>query len=188
MPRRRRGFIDHACYHITHRCHKREFLLKFSSDRDQYLRFLRETKEKFRIDVLDYVITSNHVHLLIWSRKGSEIARAMQYLQGRFGQYYNQRKKREGAFWTDRYHSTLIEDGSHLSRCMFYIAFNMIRAGVARHPEDWKHSGYHELVGERQRYRIINLPRFLNCLMVGDDVGGFRKWYESTIDHELSSA
>ncbi len=94
MPRHRRGFIDHACYHITHRCHKREFLLKFSSDRDQYLRFLRETKEKFRIDVLDYVITSNHVHLLIWSRKGSEIARAMQYLQGRFGQYYNQRKKR----------------------------------------------------------------------------------------------
>ena len=24
--------------------------------------------------------------------------------------------------------------------------------------------------------------------MAGDDVGGFRKWYESTIDHELSTA
>jgi len=70
---------------------------------------------------------------------------------------------------------------------MFYIAFNMIRAGVARHPEDWKHSGYHELIGKRQRYRIINLPRFLNCLMAGDDVDGFRKWYESAIDNELSS-
>jgi len=29
MPRRRRGWIDDACYHVTHRCHEREFLFKF---------------------------------------------------------------------------------------------------------------------------------------------------------------
>lgn len=36
MPRRHRGFLDYGCYHITHRCHERKFLLKFSKDRDKY--------------------------------------------------------------------------------------------------------------------------------------------------------
>jgi len=33
MPRANRYFLPGYIWHITHRCHKKEFLLKFSTDR-----------------------------------------------------------------------------------------------------------------------------------------------------------
>ncbi len=38
MARAKRHFIPGYIWHITHRCHKREFLLKFSKDRHRYLK------------------------------------------------------------------------------------------------------------------------------------------------------
>ena len=53
MPRRRRGLVDHSCCHVTHRCHKREFLFRFARDRQAYVDLMRETVNRFRIDVLN---------------------------------------------------------------------------------------------------------------------------------------
>ncbi len=109
------------------------------------------------------------------------LPKAMQYLQGEFGQYYNLRKTREGAFWRDRYHSTLIQTGQHLSRCMFYIDMNMVRADVVSHPEKWRYGGHQELSGKRQRYCILNQEQLLKCLNNGHDQERFRSWYLNTL-------
>ncbi len=37
MPRANRYFVPGKFYHLTHRCHDRQFLLKFVRDRDQDL-------------------------------------------------------------------------------------------------------------------------------------------------------
>ena len=85
----------------------------------------------------------------------------MQLIAGRSAQDYNQRKKRKGAYWEDRYHATAIESDSHLFECMTYIDLNMVRAGVAKHPIDWKHSGYSEIQNPPKRYSIIDLCALL---------------------------
>lgn len=188
MPRRRRSLKDHCCYHITHRCHEREFLFRFAGDREAYVKRLQEMNRRFKVDILNYVVTSNHIHLLVWVRKGDELSRAMQFVQGEFGQYYNSRKKREGAFWRDRFHSTLIQSGEHLSRCLFYIDMNMVRAGAVSHPRDWRHGGFHELAGLRKRYCIINQKRLLKCLENGHDPEAFREWYVRTLNQLVTSA
>jgi putative transposase len=36
MPRTSRYFVPGKSYHLTHRCHNREFLFKFIGDRNQY--------------------------------------------------------------------------------------------------------------------------------------------------------
>jgi REP element-mobilizing transposase RayT len=36
MARRKRNWVDGACYHITHRCHGRKFLFRFEKYRDFY--------------------------------------------------------------------------------------------------------------------------------------------------------
>lgn len=38
MPRANRHYIPGCSRHITHRCHKQEFLLKFAHDRRRYQR------------------------------------------------------------------------------------------------------------------------------------------------------
>ena len=40
----------------------------------------------------------------------------MQLIAGRTAQVYNQRKKRKGAFWEDRYHATVVDTESYLLR------------------------------------------------------------------------
>jgi hypothetical protein len=37
MPRASRYFLPGYVWHITHRCHQKEFLLKFSRDRKRWL-------------------------------------------------------------------------------------------------------------------------------------------------------
>ena len=37
MARAYRHFISGYAWHLTHRCHKREFLLKFAKDKQPYL-------------------------------------------------------------------------------------------------------------------------------------------------------
>jgi REP element-mobilizing transposase RayT len=97
-------------------------------DRRRYLHWLFEAKKRFGLSVLNYMITSNHVHLLIKDTGPNVIADSMQLIAGRTAQEYNQRKDRQGAFWEDRYHATAIEADEHLHRCLIYIDLNMVRA------------------------------------------------------------
>ena len=107
--------------------------------------------------MLDYVITSNHIHLLVKDRGDDAIARSMQFVAGRTGQEFNQRKLRQGAFWEDRYHATAVDTDEHLHRCLVYIDLNMVRAGVVGHPCDWPHGGYREIQSPPERYSLIDL-------------------------------
>jgi putative transposase len=42
------------------------------------------------------------------------IPNSAKLIAGRTGQEYNQRKKRKGAFWENRYHATAVESGGYL--------------------------------------------------------------------------
>jgi len=51
-------------------------------------------------------------------RNPDHISKSIQLIAGRTGQEYNQRKKRKGAFWEDRYHATAVQDDVHLIKCI----------------------------------------------------------------------
>ena len=51
-----------------------------------------EAKKRLGLSVLNYKVTSNHVHLLVNDTGSNVIAQSMQLIAGRTGQEYNQRK------------------------------------------------------------------------------------------------
>jgi len=65
MARAKRHFLPGHVWHITHWCHKKEFLLKFARDRRRWLQWLFEAKKRYGIRILNYMVTSNHIHLII---------------------------------------------------------------------------------------------------------------------------
>lgn len=168
MARAMRHFIPGYIWHITHRCHKREFLLKFSKDRHRYMQWLYQAKKRYKLTILNYMVTSNHVHLLVVDTgKRDVIPKSMQLVAGRTGQEYNQRKNRKGAFWEDRYHATAVESGDHLARCMVYIDTNMVRAGVVSHPSLWSFSGYNEIQAPKRKNILIDYEKLQGLFGVG---------------------
>ncbi len=184
MPRANRHFLPNQVWHITHRCHQKDFLLKFSKDRKHWLHWLFEAKKRYGLCVLNYTVTSNHIHLLVQDTDKGVISRSMQLIAGRSAQHYNHRKNRKGAYWEDRYHATAIESDKHLHRCITYIDLNMVRAGVIEHPKDWPQGGYTEIQNPPSRYAIINLPAlaqlcdFENIESLQD---AHRQWVETAL-------
>ena len=167
MARASRHYIPGNVWHITHRCHKKEFLLKFGRDRRCWIEWLFEARKRYGLKVLNYIATSNHVHLLV-ADDGDErtIPESIQLIAGKTGQEYNRRKNRKGAFWEDRYHATAVECDQHLAQCMLYVDMNMVRAGVVKRPEEWSFCGYNEIQNPRERYRIIDYQKLMELLQV----------------------
>ena len=65
MARAKRHYLHGHVWHITHRCHKKEFLLKLVKDRQRWLYWLFQAKKRYGLRILDYIVTSNHIHLLV---------------------------------------------------------------------------------------------------------------------------
>ena len=185
MARANRHFVPSHVWHLTHRCHKREFLLKFGKDRRRWMQWLYEAKKRYDLVILNYVVTSNHIHLVVQARDDRDtISKSIQLLAGRTGQEYNRRKKRKGAFWEDRYHATAVETGEHLLRCLLYIDLNMVRAGVVSHPGQWPHGGYNEIQRPRRKNILIDyeiLGHLSGFNKFEDFQSAHRSWVEAAL-------
>jgi len=186
MARANRHHIPGQVWHITHRCHDREFLLKFARDRRRWLHWLFESKKRYDLQILNYIVTSNHIHLLVLDGDEDVIPRSLQLTAGQTGEEYNRRKGRKGAFWDDRYHATAVETEKHFFRCLAYIDLNMVRANVVRHPSEWPFSGYNEIQNPPRRYSLIDRESLIWACAVEDDEH-LRQQHRQLIEEALTS-
>lgn len=179
-------------YDPTGRCHKREFLLKFARGRRRWIEWLYQAKKRYcGLSVLDYMVTSNHIHLLVSDYDGRNvIPDSIKLIAGRTGQEFNIRKKRKGAFWEDRYHATAVDRNRYLRQCITYIDLNMVRAGVVAHPSEWEFCGYNEIQSPRKRKGIIDFDRLQQLLgfeTYTDLKDAHFKWVESKLQADSNS-
>ncbi len=185
MPRASRHFVAGQIWHITHRCHQQHFLLKFSTERRRWLYWLFQARKRYGFTILNYIVTSNHIHLLVQDQGNGEIAPSMQLIAGRTAQEFNRRKKRRGVFWEDRYHSTAVESGAHLSKCMVYIDLNMVRAGIVSHPSEWPECGYNEILSPRRRAGRLDFNA-LQSVFEATDRQQLQQWRRECVAAQLA--
>ncbi len=51
-----------------------------------------EAKKRYRLSILNFIVSSNHIHLIVFADNGKDsIPKAMQLSAGRSGQAYNRR-------------------------------------------------------------------------------------------------
>lgn len=185
MPRGRLHFVSGIVWHITQRCHDRSFLLKFHRDKKRWLEWLFKARQAYGLQVLNYTVTSNHIHLLVLAdQRRMVIPRSMQLVAGRTAWEYNHRKNRSGAYWEGAYSATAVQDDHHLFECMAYIDLNMVRAGVVSHPREWRFCGYHELWERKQRYCLIDL-KALKKIMGFEDLDQMMRHHDALIDKTI---
>jgi putative transposase len=64
-----------------------------------------------------------------------------------------------------------------------YVDLNMVRAGVVAHPREWAAGGYHEIQGQRQRYRIVDRAALAEALEM--DLGKLAEVHREWVDEAL---
>jgi|APSaa5957512622_1039677.scaffolds.fasta_scaffold80425_1 putative transposase len=181
MPRASDYLLEGYTYHLTQRCHNREFLLGWAKDRDVYREWLRQGVKRHGVSVYGFSITGNHVHILAHVDSVEAVSSLMHLASGATAKRYNLRTRRTGSMWQHPYQCTIVEDGRHLLNCLTYIDMNMVRAGVVAHPSEWRWCGHDELVGSRKRYRILDIGRLLQSLGVSSEEA-LRRYYTEAIE------
>lgn len=85
---------------------------------------------------LEYMLMTNHVHLLLSSSSSNGVSALMKAALGqRYVQYVNHTYRRSGTLWKGRFRSCLTQEESYPLACQHYIELNPVRAGmVVPHP------------------------------------------------------
>ena len=140
MARRPRYFIEGQPHHVTLRGNNRTPIFASEADYLYFLTCLEEIFPKHGVAIHALALMSNHIHLLVTPTTPQSLPKAMQSLGCRYVRHFNHVRRRTGTLWEGRYRSTLVHSARYLLACMCYIERNPERAGIVRHPEDYRWS------------------------------------------------
>ena len=142
MPRRARLSLPGIPWHIIQRGNNRAVCFYSEDDYLFYLHHLEENAARFGCAVHAYVLMTNHVHLLLTPEKADSVSPLMKHLGQRYVQYVNRTYRRSGTLWEGRFRSCLTQAEDYVLACYRYIELNPVRAGMVRHPRDYRWSSY----------------------------------------------
>ncbi len=145
MPRRPRVFVEGGIYHVYNRFARGAEILVENDEAERFLGLLRAVKRRDGLTVFAWCLMSNHYHLAL--RTGPiPLSRSIGYVQARFGQQYNRRRRSTGPLWQSRYKARLVEDSRYLGQLVAYIHLNPVMAELVDDPADYPRCGHIELI------------------------------------------
>ena len=148
MARQPRLAVAGHPYHVIHRGHDRQPIVRDDDDRETFLAMLDTHARASKVAVHAYVLMDNHVHLLLTPETDAGLPTLMQSLGRSYVRYFNQRHRRSGTLWEGRYRSNLIESERYLLACMVYIDLNPVRAGMVEQAQDYRWSSHRHCTGQ----------------------------------------
>jgi len=130
---------------ITFSCYRHRPILGTPEARDTLLQILRQTSERYKFEVLGFVIMPDHVHLLLSEPETKLLSTAIQVLKQRFS-----RTRPEPEVWETRYYDFNVYTAAKFNEKLAYIHLNPVRRNLVLHPAQWLWSSFRHLQPEAQ--------------------------------------
>ena len=185
MPRKPRMYLAGIPCHVIQRGNNRDACFFGEHDYLTYLDCLQDACHRYHVAAHAYVLMTNHVHLLLTPEDSAGISHVMQSLGRRYVQYVNTKYRRTGTLWEGRHKGSLIDSDNYYLSCMRYIETNPVRAGMVRHPAEYRWSSYRANAISDTDSLIIRHPLYL---ALGGDIpdrqNAYRHLFESQIDNK----
>jgi putative transposase len=153
-----------------------------------------DKRDRF-VDVLAFCFMPNHVHLLLKQIKNEGVSKFMQKIGGGYGRYFNDKYKRKGYVFQNRFKSVHIQDDKQLMIVVPYIFTNPVALiepgwkehGVKNHSiekiikflKDYKWSSYQDCIGMKNFSSVTQRDFLLEAM--GDEQGlkdAIKNWIE----------
>ena len=144
--RPKRIHYEGAIYHVTSRGNERRKIVLDDADRGMFLSVLAENVEQHQVVCHAWVLMDNHYHLLL-ETPAANLSMAMKHVNGIYTQKFNKKHHRVGHLFQGRYKSIVVEKDSYLKELCRYVVLNPVRAGMVKHPKEWKWSSYRGTAG-----------------------------------------
>ena len=141
MPRQARIDAPGAIHHIICRGIERRKIFWDDTDRDSFISRLGTVLQETSTRCFAWALIPNHFHLLLQTGL-VPIATVMRRLLTGYAIFFNQRHKRVGHLFQNRYKSILCQREPYLLELVRYIHLNPIRAGIVGSLEDLNKYSY----------------------------------------------
>ena len=169
MPARlHRTYGAHHLHFITCSRYHRMLKLRSPHSRDRVLSILEETRQRYRVVVVGYVVMPEHLHLLITEPELGTPSTVMQVLKQRTAHALLPKKRRIDSrqrslfpdmprlpFWQARFYDFNVWTAKKHIEKLRYMHRNPVKRGLVGSPEQWRWSSYRfYLLGEPGPVRV----------------------------------
>ena len=185
MARKPRIEFEGAFYHVITRGNQKQKIFRDKEDYLKYLRILSGYKTRYKYSLYSYVFMSNHVHLLIETKK-IPLSKILQGINQSYTAYFNKRYKTVGHLFQGRYKAILCDRDEYLLSLVKYIHLNPVRAKIAKTPDEYQWSGHHNYAKKSYKKSIVDEDRVLR--MFSEDKTRARKLYCAFMDEAITVA
>ena len=132
-------------------------LFRESRDYCMFLSLIDKERSIEEVLIYNYVLMSNHIHLLLEPRSYGGLSRFMQNVTKKYAKYYNKCYERSGHVFQRRFKSLIVQTERYFLGCLRYIDLNPVKAGMVDDPSKYTWSGYHHLaLGRATRVKLDN--------------------------------
>lgn len=146
MPRAARVVIPGAIHHVTQRGGRKQRTFFGPEDYVLYRDLLATKCEERNVELLQYCLMPNHVHLLVRPADARGMSSALKAAHSMYARRINARNEWTGHLWQSRYWSHAVT-GSRVLAAVRYIARNPIRAGLVDELGQWRPASTRDLLG-----------------------------------------
>ncbi len=143
-------------HHVTQRGNDRQDIFLLDDDRRRYLALLGEYGERYGLSILGYCLMTNHVHLVVVPERDDALSQALGNTHQRHAQRFNQRYRRSGHVWQNRFYSCALGP-DRAAVALAYGDLNPVRAGLAPRAEEWEWSSARAHASGRDESGLLDL-------------------------------
>lgn len=186
MPRVAREKCGNSIYHICVRGNNKQDMFLDNEDREEYLKRIRNYKERYKMQIYAYCLMTNHVHLLIYDND-QDISKFMQGLSLSYVIYFNKKYGRTGHLFEDRFTSVIIKNDMQLMYVSRYIHLNPVRANMVARAKDYKWSSYASYDIGKDKRMIVNCAFLLGYFSANEGEAKYlyRKYINNNVNDEI---
>lgn len=145
MPSRRRKESITGFYHIIVKGINKERIFAHNREKSYFKKIILKHLERYEVEFYCYCIMSNHAHFIIRAELHC-LSSFMAMILAEYAMYYNYKHERNGHVFQNRFKSECIESEKYLLNCIRYIHMNPVKAGIVKHPQNYKYSSVNEYI------------------------------------------
>jgi REP element-mobilizing transposase RayT len=192
MARPLRIQYENGYYHVTCRGNARDDIFVDDTDRNAFLELLARSAEIYQVDILAFVLMTNHFHIVIKTPLAN-LQEFMRHFNISYTSWFNHRHHRVGHLYQGRYKSFVIDADNYLMEVSRYVHLNPVRIKKneilpvkdrRKHLRNYQWSSYPDYIRETTRYSWLNRQEVLGYFR--DDNPGGRKAYARFVESGLS--
>ena len=130
MPRAPRMKSESGIYHVMLRGINKENIFLNDVDKQRIIEIIKKYKQACKFELYAYCVMSNHIHLLIKETDNNPIDNIIKRIACSYVTWYNERYRRVGHLFQDRFRSEPVNDDQYFLTVLRYIHQNPVKVGL----------------------------------------------------------